>query len=103
MANKIFTIAIATSIIFSACHNNSNSGVKSDKDTQKITTIQDTQKVKKETAVVVKFTDVPFTIAQRYFVKNTVKSMDNPKIETAEKFKEFFGAATTMGKNGNLP
>lgn len=45
-------------------------------------------------------TDVPFAIAKNYFVKNTVNTLDNPKIETAEKFGEVFGMATTMGENG---
>lgn len=43
---------------------------------------------------------IPYTVAQNYFVKNTVDSITNPKIETEEAFKTYFGSATTMGKNG---
>lgn len=45
--------------------------------------------------------DVPYTIAQRYFVKNTVKSIADTKIETAEKFEELFGMAPVMGQGGS--
>ena len=44
--------------------------------------------------------DVSYILAANYFVKNTVNQLDNPKIETAEKFNEIFGMATTMGKEG---
>ena len=37
---------------------------------------------------------------KNYFVKNTVTNLENPKIETAEKFIEIFGMATTMGGKG---
>jgi hypothetical protein len=43
---------------------------------------------------------IPYIIAQNYFVKNTVKAIENPKIETEAAFNSYFGAATTMGKNG---
>jgi PBP1b-binding outer membrane lipoprotein LpoB len=45
-------------------------------------------------------TDISYTVAKNYFVKNTVEELDNPKIETEEKFHEIFGMATTMGKDG---
>lgn len=45
-------------------------------------------------------TDVPFKKAERYFVKNTVQKIDNPKIETNEQFDTIFGAAPVMGENG---
>lgn len=45
-------------------------------------------------------TDIAYTIAKNYFVKNTVKNLDNPKIEALEKFDESFGMATTIGKDG---
>lgn len=49
-----------------------------------------------------KATEIAYTIAKRYFVKNTVgpQSLKSPKIETEEKFNEYFGAATVMGKDG---
>jgi hypothetical protein len=44
---------------------------------------------------------IPFVIAQNYFLKNTVDTIPNPKIETEEVFNSYFGMATTMNKNGN--
>jgi hypothetical protein len=43
---------------------------------------------------------IPYTIAQNYYVKNTVDTIANPKIETQKVFDTYFGMATTMGKNG---
>ena len=47
-----------------------------------------------------KWTNVPFGIASNYFVRNTVKKLDNPKIETQEKFKKIFGMAGIMTDDG---
>ncbi|MEG0950234.1 MAG: hypothetical protein RR212_09230 [Bacteroidales bacterium] len=44
--------------------------------------------------------EIPFTVAEKYFVKNTVKSIDEPKITTQEAFNQIFGMATVMGPNG---
>ena len=44
--------------------------------------------------------DLPFVLAKNYFVHNNVKFLDNPKIETQEKFNETFGMASTMGEDG---
>ena len=44
-------------------------------------------------------TDVLFRLAENYFVKNTVKRLDNPKIETAEQFDAVFGMARTMSES----
>lgn len=45
---------------------------------------------------------VPYQVAQRYFVKNTVEDgmFFYPKITTQEAFDDLFGMATVMGKNG---
>jgi len=43
---------------------------------------------------------IPYTVAHNYFVKNTVDTIKNPKIESEDAFQTYFGAATTMGKNG---
>lgn len=45
---------------------------------------------------------IPFQIAKRYFVKNNYQpnSLRNPKIQTQEQFREIFGMATVMGKDG---
>jgi len=46
-------------------------------------------------------TDVPFTIAERYFVNNTVENIDiSLKITSKEDFDKYFGMAATMGNNG---
>jgi hypothetical protein len=45
-------------------------------------------------------TNIPFTVAQNYFVKNTVTTLKEAKITTQEKFDEVFGAAATMGAGG---
>lgn len=47
-----------------------------------------------------KTTDIPFILAKNYFVKNSVKKIENPKIENVEIFNDIFGTATTMGENG---
>lgn len=44
--------------------------------------------------------DVSFSVAQNYFVKNTVAQLESPKIESAEMFDSIFGMATTMGEDG---
>ncbi|MEA5141333.1 hypothetical protein [Arcicella rigui] len=45
---------------------------------------------------------IPYQIAKRYFVKNTYQpnSLKNPKIQSQEQFREIFGMATVMGKDG---
>lgn len=46
--------------------------------------------------------NIPFTIAQNYFVKNNYKSSDlkSHKITKAVDFEKIFGMATVMGANG---
>lgn len=89
MRKKILTLTAVVSILFTACQNNSASH-KGDKKNALPVETQNERKV----------TDIPFIVAKKYFVKSTVKSLDNPKIETTEKFNEIFGMATTMGKDG---
>jgi hypothetical protein len=43
---------------------------------------------------------IPYVVAHNYFVKNTVESIENPKIETEEVFNTYFGMAATMNKDG---
>jgi len=82
---QFFKLVILVSLIFIACQNNSNS----DKATDNKSSTTTSQK-----------TDIPFTLAKNYFVKNTFEKLDNPKIETHEQFNEIFGMATTMAKDG---
>lgn len=43
---------------------------------------------------------VPYTVANRYFVRNDVSSYGTMIIDTMDKFERTFGMATTMGKDG---
>ena len=61
-------------------------------------------KVYKQNTTIVQsnITNVPYTEAKQYFVKNTYKvgSLKNPKITTREDFELIFGTAATMGTDG---
>jgi predicted small secreted protein len=89
MTKKIIVLATVTSLLFAACQNNPKRGNGKNKNPLSVETQQKTE-----------ITDIAFSVAKNYFVKNTVKELDNSKIETAEKFNEIFGMATTMGKDG---
>lgn len=82
---KRIAIAIGVSIFFIGCQSKKIDDTKTPLVELKTTMIQDT---------------IPYTIAQNYFVKNTVEAIENPKIETDAVFNSYFGAATTMGNNG---
>ncbi len=89
MKKQIAALVIVTSLFFTACQNpppTDNSGNPTNEGTPPRTEV--------------KLADIPFSIAKNYFVKNSVASLDNPKIETVEKFDEIFGMATTMGEDG---
>lgn len=47
-------------------------------------------------------TQVPYTIAKNYFVKNDfdMSKLPTPKITTADTFQKIFGMATVMGADG---
>lgn len=89
MKRQILTAAVLTSLCLTACKDDPK---RANSDNQKNVTAE----IQTETKV----SDIAFTVAQNYFVKNTVKNLEDPKIETAEKFNEIFGMATTMGKDG---
>lgn len=44
--------------------------------------------------------DVPYTVAQNYFVNGNVEKLDQPIIDTEAEFAKTFGMATTMGEEG---
>lgn len=50
--------------------------------------------------VVSEVKNCPFIVANNYFVNNTVKDINNPKITTKEVFDSLFGMASVMGNNG---
>jgi hypothetical protein len=43
---------------------------------------------------------IPFYVAQNFYLKNTVVSIPDPKINTEEELSKYFGYAITMGENG---
>ena len=90
MTKNFLLVAVLSSLVFASCNNG-----KDEK-------IEDKQAADTLGAVEIKATNIPFTVAKNYFVKNTVKQggLEDPKIETKENFDALFGAATTMGKNG---
>ncbi len=89
MIKKIVMLATLTNFLLLACQNNPKT-VKAENQTKRTGENQNEAKP----------TTISFTLAKNYFVQNTVEKLDNPKIETAEKFNEIFGMATTMGKDG---
>lgn len=74
---NLFVLMILTSIVY-ACQSGTNSGK-----TQEQTNA--TKSSDKE--------DIPFTVAKNYFVNNTIKNIDNPKITSQDQFNKIFGAA----------
>ena len=44
--------------------------------------------------------NVPYTVAKRYFVKNTVGDFDTVRIADKAEFEKYFGMAAVMGKDG---
>jgi len=85
MKLKWIAISIVFSVFFIACQSKKMEDKKPPIAEIKTAAIQET---------------IPYTVAQNYFVKNTVDTIANPKIETEEVFNSYFGSATTMGKNG---
>lgn len=82
MTKIILTLVIMSGLLFVTCKNN----LKTDL----------TIETKNES----KMKDITFNLAKNYFVKSTVINLDNPKIETLEKFNDIFGMETIMGKEG---
>lgn len=88
MTNKILAIALTAALFTSACGNNQEAT-----ETENVTT----QAVAQPTE-----TDVPFVVAQNYFVRNDYqdKELHSLKITTQADFDNVFGMAATMGANG---
>ncbi len=89
MTKKILTVVTVASFILTSCGTFRKSTNAENNNTNTVETQNQT-----------KMTNIAFTVAKNYFVNNTVTKLDNPKIETAEKFNENFGMATTMGEEG---
>jgi hypothetical protein len=88
MAKTIYVLMLIACMMFTACQNKPKPDVAQAAPQISAPQTQATM------------TDVSYVVAENYFVKNNVTQLDNPKIETAEKFNEIFGMATTMGKDG---
>ena len=86
MNKKMVLVAVLSVSLFAACQVNQEKK-------------QNVEVLDKAT-VVSTIADVPFIVADRYFVNNTVKEVDNPKIATKEEFDKLFGMAPVMGDNG---
>lgn len=89
MKQQIFLIAFTTISALIACQNRQVNQSSTTEDT-----ISVTKKKSNE--------EISYTVAKGYFVKNTIseKGLENPKIEDEKTFNQYFGAATTMGKDG---
>lgn len=66
---NLFVLMILTSIVY-ACQSGTNSGK-----TQEQTNQEETNTTKSSDKE-----DIPFTVAKNYFVNNTIKNINNPKI-----------------------
>lgn len=93
MMKKTVYIAILVAGSFSACQSSNEMKQSTAAEADTVTeTVSGTQTG----------SDIAYVVAQRYFVKNTVKQgpLITPKIGTRESFDALFGAAAVMGKDG---
>ncbi|MGB0887005.1 MAG: hypothetical protein ACPGSL_02680 [Vicingaceae bacterium] len=89
MIKHFIKIVTVTSLVLTSCKNDKKNNINKKENT-----------TEKEIQKNFKMLDIPFSIAKNYFVKNDVENIDNPKIETAEKFNAVFGMTTTMDEDG---
>jgi len=68
--------------------------------TKRVANVEKPNAIAVENRKETKMTGIAFTVAKNYFVRNDAGKVHNPKIETAEEFRQIFGMAATMGKNG---
>ena len=91
MHTRIFSIIMIACLVLGSCNPTSkNTDSKEQSSSLKPKTSESAEQ------------DIPYTIADRYFVNNTYKDGDlkNSKITTMERFDELFGIATIMGPDG---
>src|SRR5690625_2366782 len=90
--SKFIFFAFFSVLSFVACQNTSkkedNSNNKNTSEPKSRTDSEEDEKA------------VSYTLAEHYFVKNTVEEIENPVFTTEEEFEEVFGMATTMGEDG---
>lgn len=91
MQSRIFSIMIIAGIAFNSC----NATSENSDDTKQRSSNESTISAPAEQ-------DIPYTVANRYFVNNTYTDGDlkNPKITSGAEFEKLFGAAPIMGPNG---
>jgi hypothetical protein len=83
MKHLPITLALLTSLALTSCDNATDKSTENSSATAAATP-----------------TKVAYSVAQNYFVKNNISSIENPRIETAMAFDSIFGMATTMGEQG---
>lgn len=96
MIKKISILALIASLTLVSCDKKTKS---TEGETNVDTTVVKTDSIVADKAV---SADIPYTVAQRYFVKNTFKEdhFAEAKIATQADFDKLFGAATVMGADG---
>ena len=61
---------------------------------------QQQEEINPESQILGKPSEVNYTIAENYFIKNNAQLPESHKISDQETFNQIFGMATTMGENG---
>lgn len=89
MTTKILSIATIATLCLNSCGNHESENKKTE-ETTVVTPLASSE------------TDVPFKIAERYFLNQpfTETQLSNPKITSKDEFDKLFGMATVMGKDG---
>ncbi|MGH2623722.1 MAG: hypothetical protein ACRDE7_08655 [Sphingobacterium sp.] len=85
MKKQFILLGLASGLLYAACQSGSTSS-ETKKDTLEITEGSNQE--------------IPYQLASNYFIKNTVKDPIPNRIDNQEEFDNYFGMATTMGKNG---
>jgi len=89
MIKKVILLTIVASMFFSACQTCTKTGSEKKQDSVSVDNQNDNVA-----------TDISFEVIKNYFVNNSVEKLDNPKIETEDKFNEIFGMAPLIGDDG---
>lgn len=92
MKNILIYTALGINSLLISCQNNTPEPQNDNVDSLNISTVTTTENNNSS--------EISYTIAENYFVKNTVKTIDNPLFETKEAFEAVFGMAPVMGKGG---
>lgn len=85
------SLLFSTAIIIYSCQSMEQRRENQDQDSTKMMTEKHSETV---------LTDIPFAIAQNYFVQNDAQLPEDPKITAQSDFDSIFGNATLMGEDG---